>query len=153
MERKRALKLATWALMLVTLVIFMVSAYNLGVFLGGLLSTSSGLGLKMNQTANGEYVFSLGLSPTNGGFLDIDLSAKMSVHDASGGVIGSNSTHMSIPPGHSESSTVSVKIPSSLIPGGEIQNVRGSLQLELDVRTLWNLVGFKNTLGTGSGQP
>ena len=39
-----------------------------------------------------------------------------------------------------------------MVPEGNLQNVKGSAQIELDVRTLWNLVGFKNVLRAGSGQ-
>ena len=149
----RTLRIATRALIAATIVLLIVSAYNVAVFFGGMISPEAGIGFKLTQIPGTEdYVISLSVNPTNHGFLGVDLSTRLTIFDADGKVIGSNSTSVSIPPGQVRSSYVSLTIPKTMVPEGNLQNVKGSAQIELDVRTLWNLVGFKNVLRAGSGQ-
>ncbi len=149
----RALRLLTRVLIVATVVILIISVYNVAVFFGGLLSPEAGIGFNLIQTpGTGDYVISLSVNPTNPGFLGVDLSTRLTLFDADGKVVESNSTFVSIPPGQSRSSYISVMIPGTMVPEGNLQNVKGSAQIELDVRTLWNLVGFKNVLRAGSGQ-
>ena len=149
----RTLKIATRALIAATIVLLIVSAYNVAVFFGGMISPEAGIGFKLTQTPGTEdYVISLSVNPTNHGFLGVDLSTRLTIFDADGKMIDSNSTSVNIPPGQNRSSYVSLTIPKTMVPEGNLQNVKGSAQIELDVRTLWNLVGFKNVLRAGSGQ-
>jgi hypothetical protein len=151
-ERLRALRIATRLLMVATIVIFIVGGYNVVAFMGGIISPGSGAGLKLTQTPDtGDYILSLNVNPTNRGFLGVDLSTKLTIFDADGKVINSNSSSFNIPAGQNRSLIVSLTIPKAMVPGGNIQNVNGSAQIELDVRTLWNLVGFKNVLRAWSG--
>jgi hypothetical protein len=147
----RTLRIATRALIVATVVIFLVSAYNVAVFFGGMISPEAGIGFKLTQTpGTGDYVISLSVNPTNHGFLGVDLSIRLTIFDVEGKVVDSNSSSVSIPPGQNRSSYVYLTIPKTMVPEGNLQNVKGSAQIELDVRTLWNLVGFKNVLRAGS---
>jgi hypothetical protein len=148
----RVLKNGNRLLILVTVIIFLVSAFNILVFFSGIISGGSGVGLKFNQTSTGDYVLRLSVNPTNKGFLGVDLSTRLTILDVNGNVIDSNSTFINVPPGQSRFAQVSLTIPLSMIPGGDLQNVKASVQLELDARTLWGLVGFKNVLRAGGGQ-
>lgn len=153
MEKMRMLRTATRVLIVVTIAIFIVSAYSIVVFFGGMISPGSGLGLKLTQVpGTGDNILSMSVNPTNKGFLGVDLSTKLTILDAEGKVIDSNTTSINIPPGQNRFSYVSLTIRKDMVPDGNLQNMKASVQLELDVRTLWNLVGFKNVLRAGSGQ-
>lgn len=81
----RTLRIAIRALIVATVVIFLVSAYNVAIFFGGMISPGSGIGLKLTQTqGTGDYVLSLGLNPTNRGFLGVNLSTRLTIFDAAG---------------------------------------------------------------------
>jgi hypothetical protein len=153
MDKMKTLKVATWIVMAATLVVFIISAYNLVSFIGALLSPASAPSLKLTQTPGTEdYILNLSTNPTNTGFLGVDLSTKLTIFNADGKVVDSNITSMSVPPGQNRSCYVSLTITKAMAPEGNIQNMKASVQFELEVRTLWNLVGFKNVMKTGSGQ-
>lgn len=149
MERKKALRIATIALIIATLAMFSISIYNIIAFVSGAVYPGPSLGLK--QIPSGDYLLSLSLNSTNRGFLDVDLSTKMIVFDTNGVLVGTNSTSIHIPAGQSGSAYVSLIVPSALASGGNPQNMKGSMQMELELRVLWKLVGVKEVVRSGSG--
>jgi hypothetical protein len=151
MDKIKALWYAPRVLTIVTLLLFFASAYNITVFFTEMFSQESNVGLKLTQAPDtGDYNLSLTFRPLNHGFLGVDLTTSLKILDGNGNVLGQDSTHVNVEPRFRQASTVSVVIPYSLIPGGNIENMKASVQITVEVRTLWNLVGFKNTLSIGS---
>jgi hypothetical protein len=154
MDKMMALRYAPRVLTLATIVLFLVSAYNITGFFTEMFQQEPDAGLKLTQAPNtGDYNLSLTLRPLNHGFLGVDLSTSLRVLDEEGNVLGQDSAHIYVPPRFRQTSTVSVVIPVSIIPNGGIENMKASVQATIEVRTLWNLVGFKNVLSIGSEQP
>ena len=84
----RTLRIATRALIAATIVLLFVSAYNVAIFFGGMISPEAGIGFKLTQIPGTEdYVISLSVNPTNHGFLGVDLSTRLTIFDADGKVI------------------------------------------------------------------
>ncbi len=150
MDKMKTIKVATWMVTAATFVIFIVSAYNLVSFVGGLLSPASAPNLKLTPNPGAEdYILSLRANPTNAGFLGVDLSTRLTIFDADGKVLDSNATAVSVSPGQNRSCYVSLRVAKAMAPDGNLQNMKVSVQSELEVRTLWSLVGFKNVMKTG----
>ena len=153
MDKMTALRYAPRVLTVASLVLFLASAYNIGVFFTEIFQQESNVGLVLTQTPEkGDYNLSLTLRPLNHGFLGVDLSTGLRVLDEGGNVLGQDSAHTYVPPRFRRTSTVSVVIPLTSIPDGEIGNMKASVEVTVEVRTLWNLVGFKNVLSIGSEQ-
>ena len=153
MEKMMALRLAPKVVTLVAVILFLASAYNITVVFTEIFQQESKVGLKLTQAPDtGDYNLSLTLRPLNHGFLGVELSTSLNVLDEDGNVIAQDSAHVLVQPRFRQESTVSVIVPLSMVPDGNIGNVNASVQVTVEVRTLLNLVGIKNVLSIGSGQ-
>lgn len=119
-------------------------------------STASGDSMGVEVTydeATGVGVLRLSALPMNKGFLEADLTVGIEVSDEGGNSIATNTTSVRLGAGEYEPVSLSLAIPadvmSDIIQGEE----EGHFEVNLDIRTLFDMVGVSNTMKIrGGGQ-
>jgi len=151
LKKTTMLKLCTRIAIILTIVIFAVSFYNLFSFLGNIV-TGETFNLNMiEDKSNGDLLLSLEANPRNNGFLDISISIELKILDLNDRVIAEDSTSFNINAGSSHPLSLSLPIPASMVGDGGLQGDEGYMQMRLTVRTLADLVGFTNVMKVGGG--
>ena len=150
MEGKRALKWSYRALIVVTIVIFVMGTSNIIFFLGGITSTF--LAPKLNQDeTTGDWMLAFIGNLRNRGFLDVTLSFEITIQDINERVIATNATTMLVKAGSSQPLSLALRIPADMVPGGKIEGARGYFQMKLTVGELGNLMSLTQFMKIGSG--
>jgi len=149
LEKKRALRLSIRILVILTIVIFVVSLYNLMVFLTTAISGES-FGMKLNRNeSTGDWVLTFSANPRNNGVLPVSIYLKITILDLKDNVIAENSTKVYIAAGSSHPFSFTLTIPSELVQGGELQGDEGSMKFQMSVTTFGDLVGFTQLMKIG----
>ena len=152
MKAVNVIKVALVVVQLVSVAAFGLSLYTITSVLNTSLS-DSGMATEMTfDEVTGSGLLEISLTPVNGGLLAVDLSVELSTVDSDGDYIARDSFDVHLEPGDISPQTLSLVIPSS-----EVQRMmeegRGSdLEIVLDLRTLYDLVGISNTLTIEGGE-
>ena len=120
----------------------------------GVLSTSmqGGLGFDMAvDEATGIGTLSVELAPSNPSYLEAEFTFELNLLDSEGNIIatGLDSTRMS--PGASGELALELEVSRS-----DVERIAGegsSLEITLSLRTLYDLVGFSDTITLEGGGP
>ncbi len=149
MNRIKALRLGIIGFEVLTIALCVLSIYTL---FNALSTAISGGTMNLNlerDESTGEYRFLLNGNPKNTGLLDVTLFFEAAVLDLSGNDIARNSTSVHVPAGGANQFSLSLTIPSDVVPGGNLEEAEGYFELRFAVRTLGDLVGFTNILKIG----
>lgn len=150
MDRKNALRLSYRVLIVVTIIVFIAGTYNIISFLSGLTGSSISPNLNRDEvTGNWRIVFNG--NPMHNGFLDVSLFFEITVFDVNGRVVATNSTTVLVRAGSSQMFSVTLNIPSEMVPGGKIEEAKGLLEMRMGVRELGGLMGLTQIMKVGSG--
>ena len=116
------------------------------------MSTSSSQSFELEMSD--PVVIPIKLTPKNAGFiladrtvgLESEMKATVKLLDEEKEVLAENSTIVTLPPGSNEEVWLELRIPleDALIYLGEDANV--SWETEIEVRTLFNMISFQNTM-------
>ncbi len=142
--------LSTRILFILTMLIVVISFYSII----GFISSISGETFKLNMDKNestGDWALTLNASPTNKGFLDLSLFIELTLFDSNDQVIARGSKHVLVKAGESETFSVALNIPAEFVPSGDLENAKGTFQMELRVRTLGDLVGLTQIMKIKGG--
>jgi len=150
LDKKGALKLSYRILILATILVFIAGTYNIISFISGL--TGSAISPILNKDeATGDWSIIFNGNPMNKGFLDISLSFEITVLDVTGQVVATNSTTLLMRVGSSQTLSLSLEIPSEMVPEGNIEEARGLLEMKMSIRELGGLLGLTQIMRVGSG--
>ena len=148
LEKKRALKLGAIILAVMTILILVVSLYNLFSFLGTVISGESfGLTLNKNEST-GEWVLLFEASPRNDGILPVSLYLEIILFDLNDNMIATNSSFAYIEAGSSQSLSFSLIIPPDFVQE-EVQGDEGYMQMTMSIKTFGDLVGLTQIMKVG----
>jgi len=151
LKGKRALKLSYRALMVATIIIFIVGISNLMLFLGGLTSSSSFAPKLSRDEITGDWTLTFSGNLMNRGFLDVTLFFEITILDIDENVIATNSTTALVRAGSSQPFSLVMRIPADMVPDGKIEEARGYFQMRMAIRELGNLMGLTQLMKIGSG--
>lgn len=94
--------------------------------------------------ATGDWRVTMNASPKNSGLLGVTMGFEMGILTPEGVYLARNSTSVRIDPGASRSLTLVLSVPADVALENGLQQNRGTLDIVLSVRTLWDLVEVKN---------
>ena len=121
----------------VTLLTFFSILSN--AFVGETLRMSMGV-----DEATGDWKVAMKASPRNSGLLGVTMGFEMGILNPEGTYMARNSTSVRIDPGASRSLTLVLSVPADVAKENGLQQNRGTLDIVISVKTLWDLVEVKN---------
>ena len=152
MKHSDALGVILTAVEVVTVVAFIMGVYTMLAVFSTTMSTSSSQSFELEMSD--PVVIPIKLTPKNAGFiladrtvgLESEMKATVKLLDEEKEVVAENSTIVTLPPGSNEEVWLELRIPleDALIYLGEDANV--SWETEIEVRTLFNMISFQNTM-------
>jgi hypothetical protein len=145
------IKVALVVVQLVSVAAFGLSLYIITSVLNASLS-GSGMSAEMTfDEATGSGLLEISLASENGGLLAVDLSVELGVVGSDGDYIVRDAIDVHLEPGDISPRKLSLVIPTSDVQR-MMEEGRGSdLEIVLDLRTLYDLVGISNTLTIEGG--
>ncbi len=152
LDKKRALKLSSRMLTILTIVILVASLYNIVAFLSTIISGDSGnsFDVKMERSnSTGIWTLSLNANPRNNGVLPVNFYLEMSIYDMQDNLVATNSSSVYVDSGGSKPFGFTLTIPPSFAQGEELRGDEGYMQMRLSVRTLGDLVGLSQVMRVG----
>lgn len=152
MDKKRALKLSSRVLTVITIVVLVTSLYNIVAFLSTIISgDNNSFDVRMEKNnSTGSRTLSLNANPRNNGFLPVNFFLEMSIYDMQDNRVATNSSSVYIEPGGSQPFTFTLTIPSSFAQDEELRGDEGYMQMRMSVRTLGDLVGLSQVMTVGA---
>ena len=120
----------------------------------GVLSNSMQGGMDFDMTldeATGVGTLSVELAPSNPSYLEAEFTFELSLLDSDNETVASGSDSVRMPPG--SSGTLSLELEVSRADIERIATEGSSLEVTLSLRTLYDLVGFSDTLTLEGGVP
>lgn len=118
-------------------------------------STASGdsMGVEMAYNeATGVGVLRVRALPMNRGFLEADLAVGIGVSDEGGNNIATNSTSVLLGAGDYEPISLSLAVPADVMRDIMQGEAEGYFEVNLDIRTLFDMVGVSNTMKIRGGE-
>lgn len=142
--------------LLATLVQFAsLAAFGLTMYtVYGVLSNSMQGGMDFDMTvdeATGVGTLTVELAPSNPSYLEAEFTFELSLLDSDNNTVASGSDSVRMPPG--SSGTLSLELEVSRSDVEMIASEGSSLEVTLSLRTLYDLVGFSDTLTLAGGGP
>jgi len=150
LKGKRALKLSYRAIIVATIILFIVGISNLVLFLGALTGSSFSPKLSRDEIT-GDWALAFSGNLMNRGFMDVTLYFEITILDIDENVIATNSTTALVKAGSSQPFSLVMRIPADMVPDGKIEEARGYFQMRMAVRELMNLMGLTQLMKIGSG--
>ena len=150
MEMKKGLRLGYRVLIIVTVIVFVLGTYNIISFLGGFSDSSISPNLSRDEST-GNWRLTFSGNPKNNGLLDESLSFEITIFDADGNPISTNSTTVIVRAGSSQAFSLTMTVPSEMVPEGNIEQARGSLEIRMGLSEFGGLMGLKQVMRVGSG--
>ena len=98
------------------------------------------------EESTGDFKFLLEANPKNQGFLGIHLLLDIAIYDVQNNLLSRNSTSVYLDPGKSQHFSLTLIIPKEDLLQDSQQEMRGSFELTFDIKTLGDLVGFRNNM-------
>ena len=152
MKHSDALGVILTAVEVVTVVAFIMGVYTMLAVFSTTMSSSRSQSFELEMSD--PVVIPIKLTPKNAGFiladrtvgLESEMKATVKLLDEEKEVVAENSTIVTLPPGSNEEVWLELRIPleDALIYLGEDANV--SWETEIEVRTLFNMISFQNTM-------
>lgn len=152
MRASKILGLIVMVSQLAGIILFAVSTYSLITVVESSVTTEAG-GIEATiDEATGRVRLSLTATPTNPGYLGVDLSVSLGLIDENGQYLAVNSTSLHLDPGEARLLNLQLSAALSEVIDYFDGSKEGFIEMKVDVRTLNNLVGFSNTLRVRGGQ-
>ncbi|MGQ9782168.1 MAG: hypothetical protein ACUVQ8_08015 [Nitrososphaeria archaeon] len=151
MKKTKTIRLSTRILLVLTILITVISLYNIIGFISSMSSETFNLDLDENEST-GDWTLTLNANPKNKGFLDVSLFIELTILDSNNQTIATESKHVQIKAGGSETFSVALNIPAEFAPGGDIQNAKGTFRMVMSIRTLGDLIGLTQVMEIKGGE-
>ncbi|MBS7631665.1 hypothetical protein KEJ47_08905 [Candidatus Bathyarchaeota archaeon] len=146
MKVSRVFWIGTVIFQVASIAIFALSLHSI---IGTLTGIQSEEAMKISAEIDentGDLKFLLEAKPRNQGFLGVNLLVDIAIYDAHENLLSRNSTSANIDPGESQHFSLTLIIPRENLPRDPQQEMKGSFEITFDIKTLGDLVGFRNTL-------
>lgn len=124
-------------------------ALSLHSIIGTLTGIQSEESIKISADLDektGDFKFLLEANPKNQGFLGVKLLLDISIYDAGNNLLSRNSTSVYLDPGKSQHFSLTLIVPRENLPQDSQHEMKGSFELTFDIKTLGDVVGFRNTM-------
>lgn len=151
MKAVNVIRVALVVFQLVSVAAFGFSLFTITSVLNASLSGSDMSAEMTFDEATGSGLLKISLVPENGGLLAVDLSVELGVVGSDGDYIARDSFDVHLEPGDISPRTLSLVIPASDVQRMMEEGRGGDLEIVLDLRTLYDLVGISNTLTIEGG--
>ena len=147
------LKFGIIGVILLTVTLFALSVHTLFTGLTGAVSEGTfGLNLDKNGP-NGDWVLRFNGNPKNPGLMGTSVFIQIGILDLTGQPIAMNSTLVTLSPGEQRSFTLVLTIPYTDVQHYNLTGTQAQAVFEMNfgIRTLFNLVGFTQTMRIAGG--
>jgi hypothetical protein len=102
--------------------------------------------------ASGLAVVRTAASPRNGGYLGLDIEVSLGITDDEDNFLSSDSTQLHLEPGEQKALALNLQLPAWEIQERMFRGEMVFLNLELKLRTLYDLVSVKNAMRLPLGE-
>lgn len=126
-----------------------IFALSLHSIIGTLARIQSEEAMKISAEMDentGDLKFLLEANPRNQGFLGVNLLVDIAIYDTHDNLLSMNSTSVYVDPGGNQHFSLTLTIPRENLPRDPQQEMKGSFEINFDIKTLGDLIGFRNTL-------
>lgn len=152
MKAVKAFGIVVVAIQLVGFALFVLSFYTLYTVMSTALSGDALMFTSSEDESTGELTLKIEGDLRNDGYIGADLVVEVGVLDIDEEYVGTNSTTLCLDRGERRRITLTLLIPAEEVQRWRSEKDHGFLEFAFRARTLWDLVGFSNTLKIPMGE-
>ena len=145
LKRAKELGIGIIVLQLVGYVLFGLSYYTLFTVMSTTLSGDALMFTSSEDESTGEMTLKVEGDLRNDGFLGADVSLEVRILNSNEEYVASNSTSVYLNRGARHPISITLLIPAEETRRWSSEEDKGFFEFTLGIRTLWDLVGFRNT--------